>query len=288
MMTIDAHQHVWSLGVSPYAWLTPHAGILYRDHEQEEFRRVADRAGVSASILVQADDDARDTAHMLAVAEADPSVVGVVAFVALHDAEGRETTLDGLARDPLVVGIRNLTHDRPDGAWMSRRDFLDGAERVASAGLVLDLVGTTSEHFRAALDVIKAHPGARIVLDHLMKPPLGSDLSSWKRSVELAAAAPNVSAKLSGLTAGGSDPGLWTIDDLREAVDFAWQAFGPERLMFGGDWPVVELAGGYSRALEGLRSVLAEYPEPETARVWSGTAIEVYRLDPSRLASVPA
>ncbi len=287
-MTIDAHQHVWSLGQSPYAWLTPEAGILYRDFEQAEFRRAADHVGVSASILVQADDDARDTAHMLAVAASDRRIVGVVAFVPLHRAEEGEPTLGELAADPLVVGIRNLTHDRPDGAWMSRREFLDGVERVASAGLALDLVGTTPEHFSAALDVIDAHPDARIVLDHLMKPPLGGDLSRWKRSMEAAAASPNVTAKLSGLTAGGSDPGSWTIDDLHEAVEFAWQTFGPKRLMFGGDWPVVELSGGYSRAVEGLRSVLAEYPEHETARVWSGTAIEVYRLDTARLASVPA
>lgn len=287
MLTIDAHQHVWKLGESGYRWLTPAAGVLYRDFDMAAYRREAAAARVHASILVQADDDLRDTERMRALAEVDPTIVGVVAYAPLHRPREIGPLLRDFAADPLVVGVRNLTHDRAEGDWMSRSEFLDGVGEAAAAGLAIDLVGTRPEHFEAALAVTRAHPEARLVLDHLMKPPLGGDLTAWQRAIEAAATAPGVRAKLSGLAGGGPDPSAWTSAQVERAVRAALAAFGPARLLFGGDWPVVATAGGYARAIGALRSALADLPAPDAAQIWAGTAIEVYRLDPARLAEVP-
>jgi L-fuconolactonase len=288
MLAIDAHQHVWRLGTSGYSWLTPDAGVLYRDYRIDELLPQADAAGIDAVILVQADDDERDTAAMLQVAQHEPRVVGVVAYAPLHEPRQLESVLSDLDGDSVVVGVRNLTHDRPDEHWMQRRAFQDGVAIVASTRLALDLVGTTPAHLDAALEVAHAHPSARIVLDHLMKPPLGGDLGPWSRAIREAATLPNVSAKLSGLYAPGPSPASWTLDQVREVVDIALDAFGPRRLMVGSDWPVVTIAGGYARAIGALRSSLDGLDDDASAWVWGGTAAQFYRLDPTRTAAVLA
>lgn len=286
MITIDAHHHVWTLGESSYSWLTPAAGALHRDFTLEEARPLAEAAGIDAIILVQADDDARDTARMRAISRAEPRVVGVVAYAPLHRPAELTAALEELTADPIVVGIRNLTHDRAGDEWMTQSAFLDGVAIVADAGLAVDLVGTTPGHFDAALTVARTHPEARIVLDHLMKPPLGADLRRWREALDTAAQLPNVSAKLSGLYAPGPDPAAWTIDQVREVVQVALESFGPERLMFGSDWPVVTIAGGYVRATDALTIALDGLDAGARERVWGGTAAEFYRLDPARLARI--
>jgi L-fuconolactonase len=203
-----------------------------------------------------------------------------VAWLPLADARLDESLVMRLATGK-VVGVRALIHDMPDPRWVLRDDVAVGLNRVASAGLAFDVVTSWS----AALDLVPQlaakHPLLRIVIDHLGKPPIGGDaaaLAQWRALLRASAAFPNVAAKLSGLASSVGAADSWTVEDLRPVVAEAVDAFGPDRLMYGGDWPVCLLAGGYTRTFEGLGDAL-DVSSAEREQIHHGTATTWYRLD---------
>lgn len=279
-LVIDAHQHIWDLARSDYSWLSGLAPID-RTMTMEDLRPVLRRHGVTATVLVQSDDTDGDTDLMLEAAASDPMVVGVVAFAPLHDAGAAERRLAALAGP--VVGVRNLAHMRADPEWMIRPGFLDGLAVLERAHLTFDLVGILPAHLEQAAAIADAFPDLTIVLDHLGRPPIGADAREpWWGAIGEAARRPNVYAKLSGLYSTVGDSAAWTPDGIRPFIDRALDVFGAHRLMIGGDWPIVELAGGYDRAMAALRSEVAGLSADERRRVLAGSAIDAYRLDQGR------
>ena len=286
-MIIDAHQHVWDLSRARYDWLGPRHGPIHRTVTEDEVLPELRRCGVDGVVLVQAADNAEDTAHMLATAARHPEVVAVVGHVPLEDPTATAEQLQRWADDPLVVGVRTLIHDLPDPDYLLRPAVQESLGLVAAAGLAFDVVAVLLRHLEHVPVLAARHPDLRLVLDHLAAPPIGAaDVEPWWTLVARAAEHPNVHAKVSGLYPR-EDPTAWSTAAVRPFVARALEVFGSDRLMYGGDWPVSVLAGGYTAVWDGLAPLFAELPPAAARDVLGGTAVRCYGIDPGRLASLP-
>jgi len=286
---VDAHQHVWDLGRARYDWLTSDLSPIDRTITMDELKPSLRRARVGATVLVQSADNDEDTALMLEVAAANPEVAAVVAFAPLDRPVDLQERLDSFRADTLVVGVRNLIHTMPDPEWLLRSDVDEGLGLLEDAGLTFDLVAVLPEHLALVPTLTARHPGLRIVIDHLSKPPIGlADPEPWWSLIARAAESPNVFAKVSGLYSAAGDSGSWTSAAIRPYVHRAFECFGSSRLMFGGDWPISILSGGYDRVWDGLRVLFDEFPAADRDNVLGKTAINFYGIDADRLAVAAA
>ena len=282
---IDAHQHVWDLDRARYDWLTDEMRPIDRTMTEDEVLPQLQRAGVQGVVLVQAADEVADTELMLDVAERYPQVVGVVAYVPLEQPEQVAAQLEQLASRSVVVGVRNLIHTRPDPDFLMWPAVAESLDLVAAAGLAFDVVSALPRHLELVPLLGEAHPDLRLVVDHLSRPPIGhAGVEPWWSLIAQAARNPKVSAKVSGLYPD-ADRRAWSTSLVRPFVERALEVFGPQRLMYGGDWPISVLAGGYQRVWEGLAPFFDELSAPDRANVLGGTARRCYRLDPERLAA---
>lgn len=279
-MIIDAHLHVWDLSRARYPWLTPRLPGLRRAIGFDEIEPVLRAHGVDGAVLVQAADEAGDTEGMLATAAAHPEIVGVVAWSPLDEPASLAADLERFAAEPLVVGLRNLVHERP-AAWLDRREVHAGLAILAAHGMPLDVPTADPSGLAAVARIGARHPELRIVIDHLGKPPIGGDAEDharWRRLLAECARNPAAVAKVSGLYGAGDELVCWTVDDVRRCVSDALDLFGPDRLIYGGDWPISELAGGYERVWAAIDTALGELAGAERAAILGGTAIRVYGL----------
>ncbi len=235
-------------------------------------------AGIDATVLVQVLNDIDETAEFLAVAGKSELIKGVVGWVDLT-APDVAVHLDRLSSGPggdRLVGIRHLVEPEPDPEWLTRPDVLAGLRAVRDAGLVYDVL-TRPHQLPAALAAVRAVPDMVFVLDHLSKPDIaGGVLEPWATHLAALAAEPNVVAKVSGLVTEAGPQ--WTVDSLRPCVDAALEAFGPDRLMAGSDWPVCLLAASYDEVFGAASELVAGLSGAERDQVLGGTAERVYRL----------
>ena len=286
-IVIDAHQHVWNLDRAVYDWLGPELAPIDRTIEFAELVPSLRRAGVDGTVLVQSADNPEDTALMRDVAAVNPEVVAVVGYLPLDRPEEVAEQIESFRRDPLMVGVRNLIHNIPDPEWLLRPEVDESLGLLESAGLTFDLVAVLPEHLALVPVLVERHPDLRIVIDHLAKPPIGlQDREPWWTLIAQAAQAPRVTAKVSGLYSATADSSAWTTELIRPYFERAVELFGPSRLMFGGDWPISVLSGGYERVWNGLGPLFAALDETDRDRVLSGTAIEFYGIDPQRIAAL--
>lgn len=288
-LVVDAHQHIWDPARADYPWLRGPYAPIARPFGFDELRPSLDQAGVAATVLVQASDDLRDTALMLECAAVEPRVVGVVATAPLESPEETARVLERYREDPVVVGVRTLIHDQPDPRWLLRDEVLQSLALVADAGLAVDVVAVLGAHLECALAAAERLPGLRLVLDHLGHPPMPDDGDArWPELISRLAEHPQLAAKVSGLYPSG-DP---AVDErtarLRPAFEHALACFGPGRLLYGGDWPVSVLHGGYALTWASLAPLFAALPEEDRRAVLGGTAARWYGLDPVRLEAARA
>ena len=273
---IDAHLHLWDPGRHRYEWLLrPGNETINRAFTFEDFLARATSAGVDRAVLVQADDHPADTEAMFEVAAAHAEIAGVVAWVPLDRPGEAAVALDLLQALPKFAGIRNLIHDQPDPDWLLRPDVGEGLALLERAGVPFDVVAVLPRHLEHVPVLSQRHPDLRMVLDHLSHPPMGeTGWEPWRTLITNAAANPNVFAKVSGLYPSDSDA-------VRPFVEFAVELFGPGRLMFGSDWPVAELDGGYERVSGSLLGILGELPDAARAAILGETARAFYGLAPA-------
>ncbi|UYY59340.1 amidohydrolase family protein [Sphingomonas sp. S2-65] len=254
---IDAHVHVWQLGRHGCIWPTPDLAPIHRDFT------LADYPGDAGLILVQTQEDARDTAWLLALAQ-DPRILGVVGWADLERPES-------IPAHPKLKGLRPMVQGRaPD--WYDRPELAAGFEAMAARGLVLDAL-VRPAHLPALARLAARHPDLTIVVDHAAKPDF-ADLPAWSAAIAGLAPYPNVACKLSGLLtelAPGAGP-----DALRPAFDTLWRLFGPDRLLWGSDWPVVTLAASHADWLALAQSLV---PAEHHAAIFAANAARIYRLD---------
>jgi L-fuconolactonase len=244
LIRIDAHQHFWRLHRGGYGWLTPkdHPGI-YRDFEPDDLAPLLRDAGVDATVLVQAAPSAAETAFLLELAAATPFVACVVGWADLS-APDAAATIETLAADPNLRGLRPMLQDLPDDDWILRPELAPAWTAMTAAGLRLDAL-VKPRHLPHLAAVLSAHPDLAVVIDHGAKPDIAAGaLQPWADAIRAIARDTSALCKLSGLVTEAA-PG-WRGQDLRPYVETLLEAFGPARLMWGSDWPVVNEAGGYA------------------------------------------
>lgn len=277
-MIVDAHHHLWDPARRDYPWMAGDALAPIR--QRFDVAMLRDRttaAGVDRTVLVQTVPDIGETIEFLATADANRDLIGgVVGWVDLTD--GTAKALAGLRDQPggdLLVGIRHQAQDEPDPEWLSRADVTEGVRAVAAAGLVYDLL-VLPHQLPSAIELVRRIPAGRFVLDHAAKPPITSgSLEPWAGLLRQLSALPNVAVKLSGLVTE-ADWTQWTVDDIRPYADEILTAFGPERTMFGSDWPVCELAADYARVVQVAEALCGGLSAAERTAVFGGTAADWY------------
>ncbi|MFH8657941.1 amidohydrolase family protein [Streptomyces afghaniensis] len=275
MTVVDAHHHVWDLSVRDQDWIAEGSPIR-RDFTVKDLAPEARAAGVDRTVLVQTVTVPEETPEFLALADEHELIAGVVGWTDLT----RPDVADELARlrelpgGRYLKGIRHQVQGEPDPQWLLRPDVRRGLTAVAEAGLVYDLV-VLPHQLPACTEAAAALPQLTFVLDHLGKPPIASGaLEPWASGLRALAALPHTVCKLSGMVTE-ADLASWTIDDLRPYADVVLEAFGPDRLMFGSDWPVCTLAAAYGDVLDTARRLTGPL---EHARIFGGTATRVYDL----------
>lgn len=281
---IDAHQHIWDPAQATYDWLGPDMAPIDRAFAFDEVEPELRAAGVDFTVQVQSADNPEDTALMRRSATMHPQVAGIVGFAPLDDPEATARTLDAWSGDALMVGVRTLIHNKPDPDWLLTPAVDESLGVLEERGVPFDVVAALPRHLEILPLVSQRHPQLRMVIDHLGKPPIGlREREPWATLIARAAENPLVHAKLSGLYSATGDLGAWTRETIRPFVDHAAELFGPQRLMYGGDWPISVLAGGYAAVWAGLRPLFDAWDAPAREQVLGRTAAEFYRLDPARL-----
>lgn len=273
---LDSHLHLWELGEGRYSWLQPSHGVLYKSFTAEQARTALSGAGVGQAILVQADDTAGDTEAMLAAADAHDWIVGVVGWLPLEDPGTAASCLERWGANPKFCGVRTLVHDDPRPNVLELATVRETLALLERAGTAFDVPDAFPRHLGQAAELARDFPELRIVVDHLGKPPRAGGaaaMADWERELRAVAAFPNTVAKLSGLHAGGVE---FSAPALARVWDVALSAFGPERLMFGGDWPVSLLGAPYEETVNVTAALIDTLSPAEAQAIWSGTANRTY------------
>jgi L-fuconolactonase len=280
---IDAHQHFWDPNVAEYPWMTGAYEPLRRRYGPADLEPELTAVGVDATILVQARHELDETRRLLEIAEATHWVAGVVGWVDLTAPDVADTIAsvrEGPGGEHLV-GIRHQVHDEPDPDWLLRPGVLRGLAAVADAGLVYELLVRRRE--LPASHVVGRHlPQLALVVDHLAKPPISSgEIEPWASLLRDLGSLDNVTCKVSGLVTE-ADWTDWRAGELEPYVRTVFEEFGPERLMFGSDWPVCLLAASYSDVFDVTVGILSDLAGESLESILRGCAMRTYRLHDGR------
>ncbi|HTX48488.1 MAG TPA: amidohydrolase family protein [Caulobacteraceae bacterium] len=277
-MRIDAHQHFWRLARADYGWLTAEDfPALYRDFGPSDLAPLLEAASVERTVLVQAAPTAAETAYLLELAETTPFVAGVVGWADLEapDAPG---AIEALAAKPALLGLRPMLQDLDDDAWILRPSVAAALDTIQRAGLRFDAL-VKPRHLPHLTRLLAARPGLRVAIDHGAKPDIaGGALAEWAEAMRRIGRDSAAVCKVSGLVTEAA-PG-WRGETLQPYVDVLLEAFGPARLMWGSDWPVVNLAGGYATWHAAAEALTECCTADERAEIFGGTAQRFYGIAP--------
>lgn len=280
-MIVDAHQHFWDPARGDYGWLTPDLPI-HRIYGPDDLAPLMRTAGVDASIIVQAAPTTAETDYMLAIARATPWVLGVVGWIDL-EAPDATAQVKLRAADPLFLGVRPMLQDIAQPDWILCPELTPALRAIAEAELVFDTL-VLSHQIGVAETLAARHPDLVMVLDHGAKPKLGIDaaMAAWREDMTKLARRPNVRCKLSGLLTE-LPPGC-DAAAVKQAADILFDLFGPDRLLWGSDWPVLTLAGTYQDWFTQARDIVAARQPDAVPAIFGANARRIYR--PSRLIRV--
>lgn len=274
---IDAHHHIWDTGRHEHRWLLSRPQ-LRRTYSLTEFGDVARDNGIGGSVLIHTLHSAAETQWLLDQARDHALVRGVVGWIDLEgdSVASRIAELRSSAGGDKLVGVRHLVHNEEDAHFLERQRVISGLQALGAHGLSFDLLVRPRE-MPSAIRAARAAPGTQFVLDHAGKPDIVSgDTARWSRLIEELASLPNVACKVSGLlTEAGSG---WRQADIALYVKRCLDAFTPDRVLFGSDWPVCTLRASYGEALELIETAMSELAAPEREAVMGGNAAHVYQL----------
>jgi L-fuconolactonase len=274
---IDAHQHYWNPDRGDYGWLTPDLKPLYRTFGPADLAplRIAER--IDKTVVVQAASTVDETRYLLDLARNEASIAGVVGWVPLLD-DDAPALIAELAREPKFKGVRPMLQDLPDDSWIANPALAPAIEAVIAHDLAFDAL-IFARHVDALETFIQRFPRLRIVIDHGAKPAIRDGAAGWQPwadGIERLARFPQVYCKLSGLATEAA-PG-WNEATLRPYVDHLLARFGPSRLMWGSDWPVLNEAGDYASWLAACETLTRHLSPSDREAVFGGTAAKFYGL----------
>ncbi|MCU6707767.1 amidohydrolase family protein [Paenibacillus sp. J5C_2022] len=280
-MRIDAHQHYWTIKRNDYGWITPELPVLYRDFLPEHLRPHLRNHGLDGSILVQAAPTIEETDFILQLADGNDTVLGVVGWLNLFDPNHR-LHYERFRRHPKFVGFRIMIQDMPDASRLLEPSFVQALRLYESEDVPVDLL-VVSRQLPHAVKLLEQVPHLRAVIDHIAKPRVkDAEREPWLSHMTALSRMPNVYCKLSGMVTE-ADHSRWRREDFMPYIRQVLELFGPERVMFGSDWPVCLLAADYDEVMDVLASGLPDnWGEEERARLFGLNAQQFYKLKQGR------
>jgi L-fuconolactonase len=276
-MIVDSHHHFWRVDRGDYHWMSPSVGILHRDYLPDDLRPIIRRAGVDATVVIQAAQTEAETDFLLALAGESDFVLGVVGWLDFEDRDFPRK-LEGLLRRPKFVGLRPMLQDIQDDAYILRPAVLENLRRVASLDLAFDFL-TYPRHLPHVLRALDEVPNLRAIVDHVSKPSIADKKTEgWAQDIARVAQHEQVRCKISGMVTEANHDS-WRLADLQPFVQHVFDSFGEDRVMFGSDWPVCLLAASYAEVLNALRTILdGQLSDDGMAKVFGQNAVDFYKL----------
>ncbi len=273
---IDAHQHFWRYSAAEYGWIDASMSSLRLDFLPDDLKVELRSTGFDASIAVQARQTLEETRWLLQLANAEPTIAGVIGWVDLRS-DQLKSQLTEFAKNAKFLGVRHVVQDEPDERFLLQPDFLRSISALREFDLTYDIL-IYPRHLPVAAEFVAHFPEQRFVLDHLAKPAIKThQLEPWESGLRALAKFSNVMCKLSGLVTEADWNG-WTSDHTRPYLDVAFDAFGPERLMIGSDWPVCTVAASYSDVMKVFENYLGQFSVDVQDKVFGGNAEKFWKL----------
>ncbi|WP_258104693.1 amidohydrolase [Marinoscillum sp. MHG1-6] len=279
---IDTHIHIWELETIQYRWLEGNTTILNQTYNLDQLEETRQAAGITAGVLVQAENHFEDTNWMLLNAAQHSWIKGVVGWVPLLDPQRTSDALDRFLKNDHFKGVRHLIHDEKDPRWLLQPKVIESLKILAERGVPYDVVGVLPKHIQSALEVAEKVPGLKMVFDHLNQPPIPSKemFGPWGELMKEAAGHPMFYQKISGQGTASGNFNSWSVDDIRPYVEFVLDHFGTDRCFLGGDWPVSLLAGDYVRTWSVYKELLNDLlTNADLEKVYSQNAVNFYNLE---------
>lgn len=278
-LRIDAHQHFWIYDGEKHPWITDDKSVLKRNFLPADLGPVLEEAGLNGCVAVQAAQSEEENEFLLSLAAKNAFIKGIVGWVDLRS-DGVEERLRHYSPFPLVKGFRHVIHDEPDPGFMLQPAFLNGIALLKKFGFTYDVL-IFHHHLRSAAELVARFPEQPFVIDHIAKPDVkGRQMAGWKKDIEAVAQYPNVHCKISGMVTEGDWKG-WKKEDFFPYLDVIATAFGADRIMYGSDWPVCQLAASYNQQLSLVQDYFSSVGETENEKIFGGNAIKFYNLSTS-------
>lgn len=277
-MKIDSHQHFWNPARGDYDWMPKGDPVLDLVYRPSDLTATLARHQIDGTVLVQAAATVAETEYMLGLADASDFIKGVVGWVDFeHPADAK--VLERLKAHPKFKGVRPMIQDIPDDNWMLRADVQWAYAALSDLDLTFDALGFP-RHLANFLTILKRYPKLRVVIDHCMKPQIrnhnAANFAFWAEGMARLAGETGAFVKFSALITEANPD--WSVDALRPYVDHILRVFGPERIMWGSDWPVCRLRAEYDGWISAAKSLTAHLPPDAQAHVYGRTAEQFYRL----------
>lgn len=280
-MKIDAHQHFWVYSSSEYGWIDDQMTVLKSDYLPADLKTELESSGFSGTVAVQARQSVEETRWLLQLASQYDFIKGVVGWLDLCSESELKKQLDEFCKSEKLVGVRHVVHDEPDENFMLRDEFLKGISLLKEYNLTYDLL-LFPKHLPVAQIIVPMFPEQKFVLDHISKPLIKDHIiNPWKEDIFRLANNENVWCKLSGIVTE-ADPGNWKSYDFNPYLDIVFEAFGPDRLMTGSDWPVCLLAGEFKDVLGIVEEYISGMPVAIQQKILGRNCIDFYGLNVSQ------
>lgn len=276
-MKIDSHQHFWIYNEKEYGWIDDRMNLLKRNFLPDDLEPELLKTGFSGSVAVQARQTVDETRWLLSLAEKHDFIRGVVGWVDLCSEKDLKKQLDEFSKSEKFVGVRHVVHDEPEDNFMLRDDFLKGISILKEYDLTYDLL-LFPKHLPVAQLVVSMFPEQKFVLDHIAKPHIKDHITDpWKEDLILLARNKNVWCKLSGMVTE-ADWNSHKHEDFHPFLDAVFEAFGPDRLMTGSDWPVCLVAGKYQEVINIIEDYISEFPAETQEKILGRNCFDFYGL----------
>jgi L-fuconolactonase len=280
-MRIDSHHHLWDLSIRPQDWMVgDEMDSVRRNFDANDLRNAMAGTGIERTILVHATTTNDETFELLALAEVDPTIVGVVGWLQI-DSPSAIADCEKYLQAPgasYLKGIRDVAQDLPDSNYLAKPQSIATVQQLGKMGLTYDILTKTPE-LKAAIELVKACPDVQFVLDHISKPYIAkAEIEPWKSLITELASFENVSCKVSGMVTEAQWK-TWKTEDFAPYVDHIITSFTPQRLMFGSDWPVALLAASsYSEVVQLAEALTEKFNQTESELFWAKNAQSVYKV----------
>lgn len=275
-MTIDSHQHFWKFDPIRDSWIDDSMSAIRRDFSPADLKPILDRNGIDACVVVQVDQSETDTDFLLSLAAENDFIKGVVGWVDLRSPDV-EDRLGYYSSFKKLKGFRHVLQGEADRALMLKPGFMSGIKALEKHSFTYDIL-IFPDQLKYACEFVKALPNQQFVIDHIAKPYIKrKEIDEWAKDMKAAAAFENVSCKVSGMVTE-ADWANWQPEDFTPYLDVVFEAFGIDRLLFGSDWPVCNIAGGYDKMISIVKNYTAQLSRAEQTAFFGNNAIKCYKI----------